>query len=292
MSMNAVRRTSGLAGIFTAVALILAAVPAEARSDASRSFTLAARQWLLIERMTNSALLAALEIDVSPRLSAIHWSRDRFDRTQSELRDGDPLLGISPTTRPEIIGALNRVDARWQRYDSIFREIAASETISARQIRALTESHAETTEALAEMVDAYEHFVNGGYNHTILSTTIDGVEQLRAQTQLLLRALLTAAYHEDAASERQHLARSTQDFGRMLGGLIYGDPDLRLMPAPTQGIKDELKRVERMWLETQPILESAAVGDAVSESEIATVAQHANEMALPLTMALLMYLTL
>jgi len=292
MFFNAARTQASLSGLFAAIFLILTAMPAEARSDAHRSFTLAGRQWLLIERMTNSALLAALGIDASPGLNSVHWSRDRFDRTQIELREGDAHLRLDPTTRPEILETLDRVDIRWRRYDSIFREITASPSISEPQIHALIQNHTTTTEALLQMVDAYEHFVHGGSNHTILSSTIDGAGQLRAHTQLVLRGLLTIAYNQSAVRERQRLNQASIEFDRTLNGLIHGDPELRLLPAPTQEIRDELRKVELMWAEAYPILESAASGNAVTKDEIAAVAQYASDMAVPLTMTLLMYLSL
>ena len=288
MLRDAVKRIS----ILAAIAMSLVAAQADARSDASRSFTLAARQWLLIERMTNSALLAAMRIDVEPRLSAVHWSRDRFDRTLSELRYGDPALGLSATTRREIIETLDRVDIRWQRYDAIFREVSAAENVTDAQIRALTQSHEATTEALADMVGAYRHFIHSGVHHSILSPTIDGAEQLRARTQLLLRCLLSATYHQNDPQERRQLAEATRQFDRVLAGLANGDADLRLMAPPSSNIRGELARVETIWSETRPILNRAAEGGAVTEAEIAAVAENVNEMALPLTMALLMYLTL
>lgn len=282
----------GLAGLLTAVILILAALPADARSEANRSLTLAGRQWLLIERMTNSALLAALGIDVSPSLSSVHWSRDRFDRMQGLLRDGDPHLGMSPTARPEIVESLDQVDFHWVRYDAVFNDIAASPGVSQVQIRRLTESHATTIEAVGRMVDTFEYFVNGGTGHSVLSPTIDGVGQLRARTQQVLRGLLTVAYDEDRVEHRHALAQWTMDFDRMLNGLINGDPELHLLSAPTEDIRVELLTVYGMWNQVQPILESAVDGRAVTRDEIAVVAQSANEMAVPLTMALLMYQSL
>lgn len=281
-----------VAAIFAVIISILATSSAEARSEANRAFTTAGRQWLLIERMTNSALLAALGIDASPSLRSVHWSQDRFDRAQNGLREGDPHVGLSATTRPEILETLDRVDLQWQRYESNFVEIVTSADISEAQIRMLTESHANTIEAVSQMVDAFEHYVHGGNNHTILSSTIDGTEELRARTQLVLRGLLTVAYHGQTAQEREMLAQSTRDFDRTLNGLINGDLELQLLPAPTQEIKAELMKVDQMWDEVQPILVSAADGKAVTRDEIATVARYANDMAVPLTMTLLMYLSL
>ena len=292
MCKNIVRENLNFAGIFAVVILILATLPADARSDSNRSLTMAGRQWLLIERMTNSALLAALGVDASPSLSTVHWSQDRFDGMQRELRDGDPHLGLTTTTRPETLETLDQVDLHWLRYDAIFREIVASAAISETQIRALTQSHAATIEAVGQMVGSFEHFVNGANHHTILSSSIDGTGQLRARTQLVLRGLLTVAYHKNAVEQRQVLAQSTRDFERTLKGLIHGDSELHLLSAPTQEIRDELMKVDQMWNEVRPILASAADGQAVTNEEIATVAQYANDMALPLTMALLMYLSL
>lgn len=290
MCMNISRTNLKVAGIFSVVILILAALPAEAQQSGNRSFTLAGRQWLLIERMTNSALLAALEIEASPSLGSIHWSRDRFDRTQTELRDGDAYLGVSPTTRPEILETLDNVDSRWRRYDVVFQEILTSASVSEAQIRVLAASHAETMEALGQMVDSYEYFVYGGSTHSMLSSAIEGTGDLRASTQLVLRGLLMAAYSGYEMQERQLLIQMMGDFDRTINGLIYGNSELRLLPAPNDEIRDELMKVELMWQEIRPILDSATVGDAATKDEIATVAQRANDMAVPLTKALIMYL--
>lgn len=280
------------AGIFSVIILLLAAIPQEARSDGNRPFAMAGRQWLLVERMTNSALLAALDVSASPNLRAVHWSRDRFERTHTELKYGDPLLGQAASTRPEILAALDRVDSEWRRYDAIFSEISGSTGISGVQVRALTDSHAEMIEALDQMVGAYQFYAYGGTSHSILSSTINETGKLRARTQLLLRTFLMVAYNDNSAQDRRQLAQSVQEFSGILRGLIYGDGDLLLLPAPTQEIRDELMKVDRMWNEILPVLEAGANGNAVTETEIATIAQYSNDMAVPLTMALLMYLSL
>lgn len=290
---HAVRTASfRLFSLCLAISLVLAAAPVQARSDENRSFTMAGRQWLLIERMTNSALLAALGVDASPSLGSVHWSQGRFDRTLQELRDGNPGLGLSPATRPEIVNALGIVDDNWRRYEAIFNEIVGSPEISRPQILALTQIHGEITEALDGMVDVFQHFVHGGSNHTMLSSTIDGVGEMRAQTQLVLRGLLTVAYQGGSAEQRQLLIQATRKFELTLKGLINGDPQNRLLSPPTSEIAEQLLHVDELWRQTRPILDTVAAGKTVTGDEIAVVASHAGEMALPLTMALLMYLSL
>ena len=291
MCTNAVSGNSKIAGIVSVIILILVASPAEAQWQNNRSFTLAERQQLLIERMTNSVLIAALGIDASPSLNSIHWSRDRFDRMQRELREGNPHLGLSSTTEPKILETLDQADWQWRQYDSIFGEIVTSASVSEAQIGALAASHTDTIEALSQMVDSYKYFVYGGLHHSILSSTIKGTGHLRASTQLVLRGLMMAAYRDYAKPERQMLARSTRDFNQTINGLIHGNPDLSLLPAATREIRDELMKVQLMWKKVLPILRSAATGTAVTKDQIATVAQTANDMAVPLTLALIMYLS-
>lgn len=292
MYRNAAGAKCKIAGIVSAVILILAAaVPAAAQTSNNRSVTLAERQLLLIERMTNSALLAALGIDASPSLNAIHWSRNRFDGMQRDLRQGDPNVGLEATTEPKILEKLDLANLRWQRYDEIFGEIVKSKKASKAQIGALTASHKDTVQALGQMVDSYEYFIFGGQHHSILSSTINGTGQLRASTQLVLRCLMTTAYNEYAASDREQLTQATKDFDRTMNGLLRGDEERRLLPAATREIKTELMKVFEMWKEIRPILQAASVGEAVTKKQIATVAKAANDMAVPLTLVLIMYLS-
>jgi hypothetical protein len=290
MRVKAFGRISTIAGILFAILLIIAASPAEATPRNIQSFTLAERQLLLIERMTNSALLTALEIDAAPRLNSIHWSRNRFDRMQANLLKGNAHLGLRPTTEPKILKTLEKTELEWRRYDTIFRKIVASGNPSRTQIIALTASHANTIDALRETVTSYQYFVNGGRHHSILSSTINGTGRLRASAQLLLRELMMAAYNEYAVQDRRKLAQSTQEFDQTINGLIHGDPALGLLAAATRDIERELLKVHRMWKEVRPILDSAASGTAVNGDKIAVVARYANKMAVPLTMALIMYL--
>lgn len=290
MCVNAVRGNSKIAGIISVIVLILAAVPAEAKPRNIQSYTLAERQLLLIERMTNSALLTVLGIDASPKLKSIHWSRNRFDKMQTNLLKGNPHLGLRPTTEPKILETLVKTELEWRRYDSVFGKIVKSGKVSKTEISVLTANHASTIEALRQTVESYRYFVNGGRHHSILSSTINGTGRLRSSAQLVLRELMMAAYNEYATDERQKLAQSTKEFDQTINGLIYGDPERGLLAAATDEIKRELLKVHLMWKEVRPILESAAAGKAVTKDKIAAVARSANEMAVPLTIALIMYL--
>jgi hypothetical protein len=291
MRRNAVRADLKLAAMVSVVLVMLAAPPAEAAWNNTQPFTLAERQLLLMERMTNSALFAALGVDASPGLKSIHWSRDRFDRMLADLRKGNPHIGLSPTTEGEILEKLDLADSRWRQYDSLFGEIVASGKASQRDILELARTHATAMDALKQMVDSYGFFVYGGRYHSILTSTINGTGRLRAGTQRVLRSLMMAVFSEYAEAERAQLAEATNEFHETIDGLINGNIERRLLPAANREIRSELLKVQLMWNEVRPVLDSAVAGRAVTKEDIVAVAKSANEMAVPLTMALIMYLS-
>jgi hypothetical protein len=291
MRRNVLGTNLKIAGLASVLLLVLAASPAQAAWNNTQPFTLAERQLLLLERMTNSALFAALRLKESPGLSSIHWSRGRFDRMLGHLREGNPYTGLEPTTEPEILDKLNRASMQWRQYNAIFGEIVTAGKASQVQIHELTTSHATTVEALKGVVDSYGFFVYGGRYHSILSSTINGTGRLRASTQAVLRNLLMVVYHEYDAPDRERLAQATEDFNQTIDGLLNGSQERRLLPAANRGIRDELLKVELMWNEVRPILDAAVAGRAVTKEEIGIVVKAANAMAVPLTMALIMYLS-
>ena len=103
---------------------------------------------------------------------------------------------------------------------------------------------------------------------------------------------MMAAYNGYAKEQRELLAEFTKEFDETIDGLIRGNPERRLLPAANQEIKEELMKVDRMWKEARPILKAAADGEAVTKDQIAAVAKSANDMAVPLTLTLIMYLTI
>lgn len=282
-----------IAGILTGIAITLAALPADARSGADRSINFAGRQSLLVEQMTNGAMLAVLGIDLNQNIRAVRSSRDLFDSTLHGLRNGDHELGLSATTRPEVLGELARIEALWPRFDQNLQSIITALTTSAgvpeRLIGELSDTHTLLIEAVGRSADAYERYSLGGGDHSILSTTLNGAGHLRTQSQLMLGQLLAIVYDDREERNRRLLGEAASDFDRTLTGLIDGDPELQFLAAPTDEIRAEMAKVQRLWTEVRPILERVAGGDAVDDQSIITISRHTRRMLGPLNMTALMY---
>ncbi len=280
-------------GLLAGIAVLLADQPADARSDYNRSLNLAARQSLLVEQMTNGAMLAALGIDTEQNIRNVLQARDLFDRTLRGLRRGDDELGLIAAEQPEVIRQLGRVDGLWPRFDQTLQGIIVTLDspggVREAQIRQLSDEHRLMSETVARMIAVFEHFSHGGDTHSILTTTLNGSVDLRSQTQLMLGELLAIAYHQDAEHNRRLLGQAAGAFDRTLHGLIHGDPEMRLLPAANEEIRAELAKVERLWREIQPILSGVAAGGSADQRAIATVSRYTTRMLAPLNMTSLMY---
>lgn len=280
-------------GLIVGVALTLMATTADARSSLNRSISLASQESLLIEQMTNGTMLAVLNIDREQNLREVQEAHDLFDRTLRGLRSGDPELGLVAATAPEVLGQLDRVEAFWPRYDTTITDITLALSTSAdvdqSYIRELEDIHTLMIESVDGMIDAFEKHTHGGGTHSILSSTLNGSGQLRSFSQLMLGEMLAIAYNYHEAENREQLGTATRNFDRTLAGLINGDPELRLLPAPNDDIGAQLTEIAQLWSQLRPILQRASSGEAVDERAIATVSHVTRRMIEPLNTAVSLY---
>ena len=285
--------TYKFAGILACLALILVAQPAESRSEFNRSINLAGRQLLLVEQMTNGTMLAALGIESEQNIGNVRAARDLFSQTLRGLRDGDEELGLIPASQPEVIAEITLIEAFWPRYDqtlqSILVSLMASSEVGAPRIRELTDIHVLIIGAVDRTVAAFEQYSHGGGTHSILTSTLHGSGQLRSNSQLVLGELLAIAFRNNDAQNRRLLGENTRAFDRTLAGLIEGDAELRLLPAPNEAIRAELGVVEQLWSQVRPTLLRIASGEPVDERSIATVYTVTTRMIEPLNAATLLY---
>lgn len=276
-------------GILACLAVLLAAMPAEARTDSDRSINLAGQQRMLIEQMTAQSVMVAMGIDLDRNMRGLSAARAMFDRTLGALRDGDSELGLSGTSQPEVLTALARVADQWSEFDAVIRDIVALGSVTDDQVRQLTNLNPQLVQATERMVESYELYAFGGQGHSILSLTINVTARQRMLSQRMLRQASLIAYGYRVEQYRAELAQTSDLFGRTLSGLIAGDAELQLIAAPSPEIAAELAKVQRIWLRITPIIQSTMAGDAVGSDPISQVARYTARMGDPLNVAILMY---
>ena len=293
MRKDTAKPTIRTAGLLACLALMLVASAAEARSNMNRSINLAARQWQLVEQMTNGTMLAALGIDSELNIRNVLQAHALFGDTLTGLRHGNSELGLIAAEHPEVVDQIQQVEDIWPRYGqavlTVIEEIERSAGVREDQVRNLADRHRRMIAAVEQKIATFERYSHGGGTHSILTTTLNGSAYLRSQTQLIVGELLAIAYHDREEENRRLLAEATRDFDRTLIGLIHGDAEMRLLPAANDEIRAELAKVERLWTEIKPILNSVANGGSVDQRSITTVSRYTTRMIPPLNMTSLMY---
>ncbi|MDH3919222.1 MAG: type IV pili methyl-accepting chemotaxis transducer N-terminal domain-containing protein, partial [Rhodospirillales bacterium] len=241
-----------------------------------RTISLAQGQAVLAEKMSKELVLVALEVDTERNLKNLESSRALFERTLKGLRDGDAGLGLPRSTSRDFIDNLGKAGELWLVYDAAIRTSFASGRITADQVGTVADLTAPITAAMDSAVAVLESETSEGRLVSLLDATIELAGRQRLLTQKMSREFLLIAYGHEVDKNRRQLKESIAQFDRTLDGLISGNTELRLVPAPSAEIKAQMRKVARIWDTFLPIVTTASKGGEIDRETIARMAS-ANE---------------
>lgn len=232
---------------------------------------LAGRQRMLTQRISKEIMLVALRHDVPENIRSITANSGQFGRVLRGLRHGDRELALPPTTEPEILDRLARVEELWPVFEDHVAAVAASSSVTPRQIEVVAETNLPLLRVANEVVTAYEDAARR-HAHSMLAIAINLSGAQRMLSQKMSKELYLIGLDNNADANRQSLRQSIERFDNVHSGLVSGDSQLLLLPAPTQAIRDQLATVEGLWGEFRPMVLGAAGGAPVDRRLIADTA--------------------
>ena len=225
------------------------------------------------ERMSAELMLIALGIDTETRLIQLRDARNGFVAVLNGLRYGDTMMEVPLLDEPEVADAVRRVNDLWPDFDDIVYRGQTGRSLSGEDVRALSELTPTLVAAAEQASDAFESVFAGGNIPSILvGATLQSQGQAQ-RVQRMLRDYLMIAYGQDVDLHGEMLQDSYQQFDRVLAGLLAGDPDLRLLPAPTPEIARRLAEAERQWQVLRPFLAMASQNGRASPEQAQRVAR-------------------
>lgn len=235
---------------FVAVALFAISVSSSAMAadiDYSNVINLSGKQRMLTQKMSKEAMLVALEVNTEENLANLKTTRDLFDKTLKGLRNGDDSLGLPPTKKPKILGALDDVDSLWASFDPAVSGVISAGAVEDAQITTIASNNVPLLKAMNKAVKLYEAAASGADMNEALAAAINLAGRQRMLTQKMSKEFFLVAKGHDAAANKESLAKTIALFDSTLTGLIDGDEALGLSPAPTDEISAQLKKVQSMW---------------------------------------------
>lgn len=247
----------------TFFAFIICSAPAlSSVLDYSRVINLSGKQRMLTQKMSKEAVLIALDVDTENNLKNLQQTRDLFDKTLKGLRNGDADLGLPATKTAKIIGALDEVDNLWLDFDKAVTQIITNSEVSDNDIKTIADNNVELLKAMNKCVKLYEAAASGGDMNPALAIAINLSGRQRMLTQKMSKEYFMIAKGYEVDSYKANLTETIALFDTTLTGLIEGDVDTGLSPAPTDEITEQLKKVQGLWItfkekiETQPTPEN------------------------------------
>lgn len=269
-----------LVGLFVATQ-ILGAIPqlqviepahAQQRRDYKHTLNLAGGQRMLSQRMSKELLLVALDYNARENLRNLRSSHEKFDRILKGLRYGDRELALQAAEDPQVLDNLERVEEIWPLFESALKEAMAQGKVSRDAVGLISDLSLPLLRAMEDTVKSYEEAATKGTLFSMVEIAIGQGSQLRTLSQKMSKEFLLVAYGENPEQNRETLKQSMKEFQRSLKGLMAGDPELQLIPAPTTELQAQLRAVERIWKESRPLLELAARGHKPNKDQLADMA--------------------
>lgn len=237
---------------------------------------LSGKQRMLTQKMSKEVTLIALGVDVEQNLRNLQASSTLFDRTLKGLRDGDPELGLPPTTSKRILRQLDKTNRIWTEFYPTIRAISASGSVTPKQLSLVVEKNLPLLKQMNKSVGLYEKEAKKrGLEATpSLATTINLAGRQRMLTQKMSKEYFLVALGFELENNKLNLLDTYSLFDQTLLGLRNGDKYLGLPPTAQAPILAQLKVVEGLWSSFKTLIMSAAEStpDGISDTEVRAVA--------------------
>lgn len=289
MTKSVATRLALLIALF-ALALVSIVLPAQAaRLRYERAINMADMQRMLTQKMSKESALIALGVDKDQNLRNLQSTRDLFDRTLDGLREGDAELGLPQTTDPETLEKLEKVEEIWHLFNAAVRQSIEAGEVSAIRMETIADLSLPMLNAIDKAVETYESAAAQSGLFSILGIAIGISGRQRMLSQRMTKEFLLVVHGHEVERNRKNLKETITSFDQTLQGLIDGNLELRLLPAPTPEIEAQLRKVGRIWKEIQPLLKSVADGASPDRAAIAKVARLNMPLLKAINMTVFMY---
>lgn len=276
-------------GILSAmvVVLIVAATPLVGTPTALAQVTNSDAAERLFTRENNlTAQLRALSQSIGKemaQLTAVSGTSDPIADLEvqrqgfSELLQSLHALDQAPESRsssnPEIARLLAAVDEAWPALESKISDAISWGHMTHYEVLQFDTAARDLDRILANLQLTYRQAAADFGVHSVVLNAIAVAEEQRILSEEISRTFFMLAYGVNAPQNRERLAAAIEQFDRDLRGLVEGNPEIGLIPAPTAGIRADLDAARNVWTSLRGSLAIESVGTAADAAAIAQVSE-------------------
>lgn len=270
---------------------IHAKAASEARENNSglRTVAMSVQLQTLSQSMITRSLLAALKISKTAQIRALAAEREQFMSKLSLLRRGHRGLGLPPATYPKVLEKLARLEKEWSVFGPAVTRIIYTGRVTKRDVAIVAECIKPLAEGTKELIEVNEFYATGGRAFSALTPLVSQAESMQALIKKMTAEYLLVTYGYKVGEYQVKLGESHDLFDRTLKGLIGGDSELRLLPAPSPQINAELRQVERTWRELAPRVYKVVQSGQATRAQAPAVQRKADVLAGKMGKAVVLY---
>lgn len=270
------------------------AVPAHAQSvsanEAKTRVNIAGRERMLIQRVVKSACFSTLGIERLAYRAEMIETQALFAQSLIALQKGDPTLGLSAETSPQILAQLEVIAMEWDSVASLADVAISPAGISTEglysldalglnllakasgAVQSISQSYAEQAEELP----------------LIVSVSLDIAGRQRMLSQKMAKEFCMIDAGVTPSDNRANLAETIGVFNATLEGLQNGLSGM-VIPAPNYDIRQKLLEVARLWAPIDAVLQAVAKGGEITDEDRRAVVENLEAVLVAMDEAVGMY---
>ncbi len=227
----------------------------------------------LPQKISTHLMFVAKGFEPESNLRILRATRDRFERMLTGLRGGGAELGLPAMTSGEIRAQLDNVANLWRLLDAVVRRCLDSGSVSKDDVSEAAELTTLLTTDLDRVVESYQvKWLDG----QMFSTKTISINLSTRQAMLAHRTstnVLLIAYGHEVRKNKKDLRKTISLFGETLNALLRGNPELHLTRPPTAEITAQLRTIEGIWRDLQPIVNRVAKSGKADAETVAALSQ-------------------
>lgn len=254
---------------------------------------LSGKQRMLSQKMSKEVLLINLDYKKDENLANLKTTAELFDKTLKGLRDGDEGLRLPPTESRRILRQIDsNIQPLWDPFYQTVQAILGDGSVSAENLDSIAQNNLPLLKEMNKCVLLYEKDASkaGLKSDPGLAVSINLSGKQRMLSQKMSKEFLLVASGYKVEDNKLNLQETAALFERTLQGLLDGDETLDLPPTKDEAIREQLKKVQGMWVEFKPNVEYAVTAEGeVPADKLAALAENNLPLLKEMNKAVMMY---
>lgn len=268
---------------FTLVPGIPAASAQSASSDAAeRLFTrendLTARLRALSQTIGKEMAQLTSNNASEDSIADLEVLRGEFNEQLQTLHRLDQAPESRSAANPEIGQLLAQVDQAWPALNGKIDDAISWGHMTHYEVLQFDAAARELDHLLANLQLTYRRVAADFGVHSVILNAIAVAEEQRVLSQEISKTFFMLAYGVNVPQNRERLTAAMDQFERDMRGLVEGNPEIGLIPAPTPGIRSDLIAAQTTWGRLRGSLDFGTIGNTVDAAAVAEVSELSDQL--------------